>query len=193
VAELEFVWDQIKNNSTSSSNSSPGRDRTDYSQPRQFQRPQSGSDGPMKVLSPMSQDDEDEIEAEKRLEHEEEAVVEGEDYKDGEYDGPDKEKRRIKRWRRKVEATLLKMTAEMAALREQIETGRDWRIRRQRSIGAWIGWLIWVTLRHFLLDAVLLGLVLLWMRKRKDRRLEDLVRQGLRIGREYIQKLLPPR
>jgi hypothetical protein len=141
----------------------------------------------------MSQDDEDEIEAEKRLEHEEEGIVEGEECKDDEYDGPDKEKRRIKRWRRKVEATLLKMTAEMAALREQIETGRDWRIRRQRSVGAWLGWLIWVTIRHFLLDTLFVGLVLLWMRKRKDRRLEDLVRQGLRIGREYIRKLLPPR
>jgi hypothetical protein len=50
-----------------------------------------------------------------------------------------------------------------------------------------------VTLRHFLLDAVLLGLLLVWMRKRKDRRLEDLVRQAVRIGREYVRKLLPPR
>lgn len=193
MAELEFVWDQIKNNSASSSISSPGRERGQFSEPRRFQRPQSGSDGPMKVLSPMSQDDEDEIEVERKLEHEEQAVVEGEEHKDDEYDDPDKEKRRIKRWRRKVEVTLLKMTAEMAALREQIETGRDWRIRRQRSLGAWLGWLIWVTFRHFLLDAILMGLVLLWMRKRKDRRLEDLVRQALRIGREYIRKLLPPR
>lgn len=193
VAELEFVWDQIKNNSASSSNSSPGRDGAQYSQPRRFEHSQSGIDGPMKVLSPMSQDDEDEIEVERRLKHEEEAVGEGEEYKDDEYDRLDKEKKKVKRWRRKVEATLLKMTAEMAALREQIESGRDWRIRRERSIGAWIGWLIWVTLRHFLLDAILLGVVLLLMRKRKDKRLEDLVRQGLQIGREYVRKILPPR
>lgn len=192
VAELEFVWDQIKNNSTSSSNSSPGRRGAEFAQPRQFQAPRSGSDGPMKVLSPMSQDDEDEIEAERRIEHEGEGTGEGE-YKEDNYDGPDKEKRKTKKWQRKVEAALVKMTAEMAALREQIETGRDWRVRRERSIGAWLGWLIWATLRHFLLDAVLLGLLLVWMRKRKDRRLEDLVRQALRIGREYVRKLLPPR
>jgi hypothetical protein len=142
----------------------------------------------MKVLSPMSQDDEDEIEAERRMEHEGEGAEEG-----GEHEGPDKEKRKTKKWQRRVEAALVKMTAEMAALREQIETGRDWRVRRERSVGAWLGWLIWVTLRHFLLDTVLLGLVLVWMRKRKDRRLEDLVRQAVRIGREYVRKLLPPR
>ena len=194
VAELEFVWDQIKNNSVSnSSNSSPGRGGADFSQPKRFQAPRSGSDGPMKVLSPMSQDDEDEIEAERRMEHGGETAGEGDEYKDDEYDGPDKAKRRTKKWQRRVESALVKMTAEMAALREQIETGRDWRVRRQRSIGAWLGWLIWVTLRHFLLDAVLLGLLLVWMRKRKDRRLEDLVRQAVRIGREYVRKLLPPR
>jgi hypothetical protein len=147
----------------------------------------------MKVLRPMSQDDEDEIEAQRRMEHEGEELGERGEHKDGECDGLDKEKRKTKKWQRKVEAALVKMTAEMAALREQIETGRDWRVRRERSIGAWIGWLIWVTLRHFILDAVLLGLVLVWMRKRKDRRLEDLVRQAVRIGREYVRKLLPPR
>jgi hypothetical protein len=197
VAELEFVWDQIKNNSASSSNSSPGRGGADLSQTKRFQAPRSGSDGPMKVLSPMSQDDEDEIEAERRMDHEGEGEGEGAGeggmYKNDEYDAPDKEKRKTKKWQRKVEAALVKMTAEMAALREQIETGRDWRVRRERSIGAWLGWLIWVTLRHFLLDAVLLGLLLVWMRKRKDRRLEDLVRQAVRIGREYVRKLLPPR
>lgn len=147
----------------------------------------------MKVLSPMSQDDEDEIEAERRIEHEGDVATEGDLYKDDEYDGPDKAKRRTKKWQRKVEAALVKMTAEMAALREQVETGRDWRVRRQQSAGAWLGWVIWVTLRHLLLDVILLGLVLLWMRKRKDRRLEDLVRQAVRIGREYVRKLLPPR
>jgi hypothetical protein len=178
---------------SNSPNSSPGRGGAGFSQPRRFEAPRSGSDGPMKVLSPMSQDDEDEIEAERRMEHEGETAGEGDGYKGDGYDGPDKAKRRTKKWQRKVEAALVKMTAEIAALREQIETGRDWRVRRQQSIGAWLGWLIWVALRHFFLDAVLLGLILLWMRKRRDRRLEDLVRQAVRIGREYVRKLLPPR
>ena len=147
----------------------------------------------MKVLSPMSQDDEDEMEAERRMEREGETAGEGDLFKDDEYDSPDKTKRRNKKWQRKVEAALVKMTAEIAALREQIETGRDWRVRRQQSISAWLGWLIWVALRHFFFDAVLLGLLLVLMRKKRDRRLEDLVRQAIRIGREYVRKLLPPR
>lgn len=187
MAELEFVWDQIKNNSASSSNSSPGRRASE--QPRRFQAPQSGSDGPMKVLSPMSQDDEVEMEEERRRALE----GEGQEYNDDEYDGPDKEKRKTKQWRRKVEAAMVKMTAEMAALREQIETGREWRGRRRRTIGAWFGWVIWAAIRHFMLDAVLLALVLIWMRKKKDRRLEDIVREYLRMGRDYIRKLIPAR
>lgn len=189
MSELEFVWDQIKNNSVSSSNSSPGRDVPPYSQPRRFRNPQSGSDGPMKVLSPMSQDDEAEIESERRLGDESEE----EHYDDDAYDSPEKAKRRTKRWRRNVEATLVKMTAEMAALREQIATGREWKAGRRRSIGAWLGWLIWVTLRHFIIDAILLGCLLVWLRKRKDMKLEDLVREWLRAGRAYIRRLLPPR
>jgi uncharacterized membrane protein len=140
----------------------------------------------MKVLSPMSQDDEEE---ERRLSHD----GEGPEYNDGEHDGPDKEKRKTKQWQRKVEAAIVKMTAEMAALREQIESGREWRGRRRRTIGAWAGWFLFETIRHFILDAVLLGIVLLWMRRRKDRRLEDAVREGLRVAREYIRKLVPAR
>lgn len=140
----------------------------------------------MKVLSPMSQDDEEE---ERRLSHD----GEGPEYIDGEHDGPDKEKRKTKQWQRKVEAAIVKMTAEMAALREQIESGREWRGRRRRTIGAWVGWFLFETIRHFILDAVLLGIVLLWMRRKKDRRLEDAVREGLRVAREYIRKLVPAR
>jgi len=187
VAELEFVWDQIKNNSASSSNSSPGRHGID-SEPRRFQPPQSGSDGPMKVLSPMSQDDEAEMKSERRLDQ-----GSGQEYDDGEYDGPDKEKRKTKQWRRKVEAAIVKMTAEMAALREQIGTGREWRERKRRTVNSWIVWLLWATIRHILLDGVLLGILLLWMRKRKDRRLEDLLKEVLRAGKEYVRKIIPPR
>jgi hypothetical protein len=44
-----------------------------------------------------------------------------------------------------------------------------------------------------LVDVVVLGIVLIWLRKRKDRRVEDLVREGLKIGREYVRKILPAR
>lgn len=200
VDELEFVWDQIKNNSASSSNSSPGRRGTlppytePYSQPRhsKFQSPASGADGPMRVLSPMSQDDEAELHSERRnrIEHEyddqENNYEQEDDYNEG-----GKKDRKTSRWRKTVEQALVRMTAEIAALREQIATGREYQGRRARSFPNWIGWLLWLVMRHLVVDLVVLGIVLLWLRKKKDRRIEDLVRTGIRICREYIRQIVP--
>ncbi|RFU33413.1 hypothetical protein B7463_g2938, partial [Scytalidium lignicola] len=173
VAELEFVWDQIKNNSASSSGSSHEHAGPSYaSQPRRFAHPQSGSEGPMRVLSPMSENDEADMLSEKRLEYDNDGY--------GEENGD----KNTRKWRSKVELALEKMTVEIAALREQIATGREYQERRRRTLGRWIGWFLWATIKHTLLDALVLGLVLLWLRKRKDRRLEDLVRQALKIVRE---------
>lgn len=182
VEELEFVWDQIKNNSSSSAGSSPARSgeyaTTDI---KQFEKPRSGTEGPMRVLSPMSQDDEAERDSERRMEEEEEQENQGE----GEV--------KKTKWRRTMESALVRMTTEIAALREQIATGREYQGRRARSIGAWFGWVLWIAIRHLLIDAAILGLVLIWLRKRKDRRFEDLVRQAVRIGREYARRVLPER
>lgn len=187
VAELEFVWDQIKNNSASSSGSSPGRDVPSYTtQPRQFAHPQSGDDGPMRVLSPMSQDDEAERESDRRLGYND-AFDEDDEFNEG------KNGKKEKKWRTTVERALVKMTAEIAALREQIATGREYQGKKRKSLGRWIAWLLWACIRHFLVDVVVLGIVLLWLRKKKDRRVEDLVREALRIGREYARKVLPAR
>jgi hypothetical protein len=185
VAELEFVWDQIKNNSVSS-NSSPRRGAGQYERSRRIQR---GTDGHMKVLRPMSQEDEAEMESERQPDD----GGDEEGYDDSEYDDGQEDKRGRKRWRQKVETALVKMTAEMAALREQIGNEREWRGRRRRTIGAWIGWIICVSLRHIFIDAVLLGILILWVRRRKDKRLEDLVKEALRIGKEYLRQLLPTR
>lgn len=195
VAELEFVWDQIKNNSASSSNSSPGRDGmpsyTSQSGQRRFQAPLSGDDGPMRVLSPMSQDDEADRESRRRLGY-------NDDYEDDEdrdnYDeGGEGKDKKTGRWRRTVEQALVKMTAEIAALREQIATGREYQGRKRRSFGRWVAWFLWIVIRHVVIDLTILGLLLLWLRKRRDRRIEDLVREGVKIGREYIRRILPPR
>ncbi|ATZ46768.1 hypothetical protein BCIN_02g01320 [Botrytis cinerea B05.10] len=183
VAELEFVWDQIKNNTPSSTGSSPGHRMPSYTtQTRQFLEPASGTDGAMRVLSPMSQDDEAEREFERRL------VDNGEDeevYTDG--------KNNKTKWRKNVEQVLVKMTAEIAALREQIATGREYQGKKSRSPRKWMAWFMWIAIKHFLVDMALMGLILLWMRRKKDRRVEDLVREGLRIGREYVRKVLPSR
>ncbi|CAG8980616.1 hypothetical protein HYALB_00013158, partial [Hymenoscyphus albidus] len=186
VAELEFVWDQIKNNTVSSSGSSPGNRVPFYSsQPRRFTQPQSGNDGPMRILSPMSENDELELRSERRSGY-------GEQYEDEDEDDEDDSKT-PKSWRKTVEQALVKMTAEIAALREHIATGREYQGKRQRTIGRWLAWFMWLSIRHLLIDFALLGIVLLYLRKRKDRRVEDLVRSALKIGREYARKILPPR
>lgn len=141
----------------------------------------------MRVLSPMSQDDEAEAES-RRLGYNDE-YDDNDEFNDGNKNGVKK----VQKWRRTVEQALVKMTAEIAALREQIATGREYQGKRRRSFGRWLGWLIWAVVRHFLVDVVVLGIVLIWLRKRKDRRVEDLVREGLKIGREYVRKILPAR
>ncbi len=130
----------------------------------------------------MSQEDEAERESERQY-----------DGNDGYNQDEKNSQKSTKKWRRTVEQALVKMTAEIAALREQIASGREYQGKKQRTVGKWISWLFWVVVKHFVVDAFILSLVLLWLRKRKDRRLEDLVRQGLKIGREYARKVLPPR
>jgi pullulanase/glycogen debranching enzyme len=138
----------------------------------------------MRVLSPMSQDDEEEIRSQQKSGHHDE-------YKDdAEFTDSDNKN---KSWRRTMENALVKMTAEIAALREQISTGREYQGRKRRSIGRWIAWLIWLAIRHLVTDLVLLGILLYWLRKKKDRRIEDSVRAALRVAREYVRKILPPR
>lgn len=139
----------------------------------------------MRVLSPMSQDDEEEIRSQQKSGYNDE-------YKEN-VDEPADADKGARSWRVTMEHALVKMTAEIAALREQIATGREYQGRKRRSIGRWIAWLIWLALRHVLTDMVIIGILLYWLRKRKDRRIEDLVREGLRIGREYVRKVLPPR
>jgi hypothetical protein len=133
----------------------------------------------------MSQDDEAEMRSERQYNNE---------YNDDdEYNNSGKENRITKRWQGKVEQALVKMTAEIAALREHIATGREYQGKKQRSPARWVGWFLWLAIRHFMVDLVVLGIMLLWMRRRKDRRIEDLVREGLLIAREYVRMILPAR
>ncbi|RGP80824.1 hypothetical protein FLONG3_1056 [Fusarium longipes] len=169
VSELEFVWNQIKNNSPSSSLSSPGANKsTGASAHQPYQEPEQASDGegegegPLKELRPMSEYDEAELRSQRQL-----------DLEDDEVDAPDSD-RSSGRWQRKVERALTTMSAEVAALREQITTGREWRAKKERSFSAWMKWFAWLLVKHIFADLVILSVVLLWLRRRKDRRLEDL-------------------
>lgn len=131
----------------------------------------------MRVLSPMSQDD--------ASSH----PVDDED-RDSVASIPNK---RSRKWRESVEAAMVKMTAEMAALREQIATGREWKTKRRQTVQAWVAWVLYVVLRHIIIDGVVLGLTFLWLRRKKDRRLEDLFRKSVEVWREYARGYLPAR
>lgn len=179
VSELEFVWNQIKGNSTSSS-----EPLSNDNSPRRFQKATSGTDGPLKVLYPMSEDDEAEHDYQRRMAA---AALDENDDDDERY------VKKGDKWSKKMERAIVRLSAEIAALREQITTGREFRSRRERSVGAWIGWFLWLVTKHLAADMAILAIVLVWMRRRKDRRLEDHVRSALRIFREYVRKVLPSR
>ncbi|KAK4149080.1 acyl CoA binding protein-domain-containing protein [Chaetomidium leptoderma] len=193
VAELEFVWNQVKSNSPSATGSSSeqsgagtgeqrsGSGRGIIASPvvRRFQSAVSGSEGPMKVLSPMSEEDE----SERRLA----------ELADQTEDDPGEYVRRNDKRSKRMERALVRLSAEIAALREQIATGREWKSRKERGVFAWVRWFFWTVTKHTTANVIILLLLLLWMRKRKDRRLEDHVRAVLRLAREYIRKILPAR
>ncbi|KAJ4989062.1 Autophagy-related protein 37 [Stagonosporopsis vannaccii] len=96
------------------------------------------------------------------------------------------------KWRTRVESSLMKMTAEVAALREQLEARRLFQHRAHYRLlrAAWR--LAWAAVKHVAVDVVLLVLVLGWLRRRGDRRAEGAVRvllgdavaqlQGGRLG-----------
>ncbi|KAF2118794.1 acyl CoA binding protein-domain-containing protein [Lophiotrema nucula] len=234
VAELEFVWDQVKSNVPSSSSSSPlqtlgslglhmpppypGLGSSGAS--RNFKPSPDADDGPLQVRSPMSQSEE---------ELEEEQGEEFVDAPDSQYNPdshgadagvqadlqpPSPSKALVKpspappladspteqKWRKRVEHALVKMTAEVAALREQLESRRlfshSQRYRFFRSLLRFI----WGSLKHIAIDFIILGLILLWMRRKKDRRLEgavrvllgDAVAQVQKVGGAQIQRIQLP-
>lgn len=182
VAELEFVWNQVKSNSPSAAGSSSeqsGGGIIPSPVVRRFQSPASGSEGPMKVLSPMSEEDE----SERRMA----------ELADQAEDDPGEYARRHDKRSKRMERAIVRLSAEIAALREQIATGREWRSRREKGVFAWVGWIFWAVTKHITVDLALLLLLLLWMRKRKDRRFEDNVRSIFRLAREYVRKILPAR
>lgn len=140
----------------------------------------------MKMLSPMSEQDEAELRSQRQMDMED-------DMEDAEHEEEEGLERRSSRWQRKIERAITQLSAEVAALREQITTGREWRSKKERSLPTWMGWLAWTVMKHAVVDFFLLTLILLWMRRRKDRRLEDSVRAALTVIREYVRKVLPSR
>jgi acyl-CoA-binding protein len=202
VSELEFVWNQIKGNSASSGSHSSGGSGDSPSAPpatgrgsRVLRGPRPMGEGvvgaegerPLKVISPMSEEDRESVRRVGDGGDEDEEDEEDEDGQGGEY------VKRGDKWSKKMERAIVRLSAEIAALREQITSGREWRLRRERSVSAWVGWVFWVVVKHLAVDSLILALVLIWLRRKKDRRLEDHVRGALRLVREYVRKVLPAR
>jgi hypothetical protein len=80
------------------------------------------------------------------------------------------------RWRKRIESSLIKMTTEVAALREQLESRRFLNYKRRHSWWSWVLRVGWWGIQLFVADAVLLWVLILYMRRRQDRRLETAVR-----------------
>ncbi|CEN62661.1 hypothetical protein ASPCAL09293 [Aspergillus calidoustus] len=258
VAELEFVWDQVKSNMSSSTVSSPiqstgfpalpqmqssypsiGAQMSQHPEYQHIGSPVQG-DSRMRVLSPVSQpddiyqrraarmgyereqgmdqaiDDEDGINLDEEEEEEEFAEAQATLYEDeddhddlgaiDDQDGysnhiPDGNRSRkrnrnrnhyddveSRRWRRRVEQALTKMTAEIAAAREQMEA-RAVAHRRRSGVWAWLRWLVWVTLRQIIWDLAVLGMLLIWMRLRRDQRLEEQLKAGWSVVKSRLLSL----
>jgi hypothetical protein len=87
-----------------------------------------------------------------------------------------KESAADQKWRKRVEQSLMKMTAEVAALREQLEARRLFshsvHFRLFRGVWRWV----WSAFKHVMVDVFILGVVLVYMRRKKDRRLEGAIR-----------------
>ncbi|OXV11123.1 hypothetical protein Egran_01115 [Elaphomyces granulatus] len=220
VSELEFVWDQIKSNASSSSSSSPSQASHQH-----FSRPEHSDDGiPAELkrqlrlthLSPISYPDHEMQKQEEEDEEEEEyqeavdLLGDGINNNDNNLTSPAENLPRDgridltrtpgdinqnRKWRRRVEQALTKMTAEIAAVREQIES-RSLYNQRRSSLLAWLKWLFWAIMRQVIWNMAILGLVLVWMRLKGDRRLEKMLKAGLvdlidRLSKLRLLRRLP--
>ena len=80
------------------------------------------------------------------------------------------------KWRKRIESSLMKITAEVAALREQLEARRLFQHRVHYRLFRAIWRFVWASVKHIAVDLLVLALVLGWMRRRGDRRMEGAVR-----------------
>jgi len=80
------------------------------------------------------------------------------------------------KWRRTVELALVKLTAEVSALREQLESRRLFKRSKRATLWAWLSWAFWGVTKLFVADVLVLCVVLVWLRRKKDRRLEGAMR-----------------
>jgi hypothetical protein len=152
IAELEFVWDQIRSNVPSTHSQAPRAEDDDEEEDN------------LGFISPNPYDD-----------------------NGGDNDHDDaSERNRV--WRGRVENALSRVMTEVAALREQLEKRREER-RQQRAkrVWVWLAWCVWAVARHLVIEVIFWGIVILWMRKRGDKRAEEALRVVGRFVKENLR------
>lgn len=210
VEELEFVWEQVKSNSlqasSGSEHSSPMRagERSGYIQDGSLAvSGTEGMRGGMRILSPVSQADEEDIMDEEREEFVDAPELSQMDEGDLQDVSDDDDVADVRlqasttrrslhsqndnRWRKRIESSLVKLTTEIAALREITEYRRY--DRNKRTLFGWILRLSWWAVQLVVADAVLLWFVILYLRRKDDRRLEGAVRVLLGDAVAQVQKV----
>ena len=212
VAELEFVWDQIKGMEEGSSRSGESGGKGSGMRRRREYEDEDGDDGGgeegrkaaarvegLKVLRPVSdgdevEDDDEDVEGGRFQDARIERRVFGGNVENGAessvlpmYSVGDLDVRNRK-WRRRMEQALVKLSVEIAALREQIERRAEGGGGRRGAGGVlgWVRWMLSVVVRHALFDGSVLLLLMALARKKGDRRLED----GLRMMYCWIREQL---
>lgn len=179
VAELEFVWDQVRGNATAESVAS---------RERRAKRKQSGDGSGLRVLRPMSDMDEEDVAREEEDEEEDEQDDAAADARDRHPEDDDAAERRSDvpqhrppgarpphdadaQWQRRIERAIVRLTAEVAAVREQLDTSSHslWAGRSMRALSpargarGWLHWLLWRAWRLSLratVDALIVAAVL---------------------------------
>lgn len=98
---------------------------------------------------------------------------------------------RNQRWRRRIEVALTKMTAEIAALREQLSESRvfDTATRRRTGLWAWLKWLVLIALRQVAVNVIMIAIFVLWGRWKGDRRAEEWVKRRWKELSSFLQTL----
>lgn len=225
VGELEFVWSQIQNqNSQSSAGSGSGSGREgEGSSPRRsgmsivkmdsftgelpgrsggrsmsgvgMSRRDTEKTGGMRVLSPVSQRDPED-------------VVEGTEDDD---ERPEAHPLPLSsastdpsQWRTSIEDHLRRLSTEIAALREQLSSNHllssssyspytyhqlslRWKIWYR--ILAWGRWFAWAAVRQVAINIVILAALLLWGRWRGDKRMEEWAKRRWREVRSVLGRI----
>ncbi|KIV98431.1 hypothetical protein, variant 1 [Verruconis gallopava] len=92
-------------------------------------------------------------------------------------------------WKKNVSASIIKLTAELAAVREQLEARRLFTHTIQFRILRFLTKFIWGIVKHIAIDVFILVVLITWLRGKGDKRLEGAMRVLLGDAVAQVQKL----